>query len=309
MPSLISYDGGMVGTNVLLDVTPARIWQLRTRRLTFRRLPHIMGIVNVTPDSFSDGGQYFDPQRAVDHALHLIDAGADLLDIGGESTRPYAEPVSTAEELRRVLPVIEGLRNARVSVPLSIDTSKALVARDAVDRGVEIVNDVTGLQGDAGMLPFALESQVGLCVMHMQGTPQTMQENPRYADVVADIYEYLGKRREALISAGIHATRICLDPGIGFGKTHAHNLQLMRSCYRFHDLGSPLLVGHSRKGFLAKIIGDKKADRVAATVGSAISLAAQNVQVLRVHDVQPLRQTLTAMLETLPEPILQSWPD
>lgn len=277
--------------------TRATHWQLRTRRLEFPRQPLIMGIVNVTPDSFSDGGQFFDEGTAVAHALQLVADGADLLDIGGESTRPYSEPVSADEEVRRVRPVIEKLI-AQVRIPISIDTSKADVARAAVDAGAEIINDVTGLTGDPAMVDLAIETGVGVCAMHMQGTPQTMQDNPTYADVVGEVRDYLLARRDALVSAGVSRERICLDPGIGFGKTHEHNITLMRYCYELHELGCAVLVGHSRKGFLGKLIGNKEADRTNATVGAALALAVQGVQIVRVHDVRPLREALIAFAAT-----------
>jgi dihydropteroate synthase len=287
----------MVGS--LSDRYPRRAtsWRLRTRALTFGKVPLVMGIVNVTPDSFSDGGRFLDPQRAVEHALQLVADGADILDIGGESTRPYSEPVSVDEELQRVMPVIEAL-SAAVSTPLSIDTSKAAVAEVALAAGAEIINDVTGLAGDAAMIPLAVASGAGVCAMHMQGTPQTMQDNPRYADIVAEIREFLLARFQMLTAAGVEPGRICLDPGIGFGKTHQHNLTLMANCWQFHDVGCPLLVGHSRKGFLGKIVGDAEADRTAATVGSAISLAVQGVQIVRVHDVRPVKEALLAFAAT-----------
>ena len=272
-------------------------WQLLARTLYFPLRPLLMGIVNVTPVSFSDGGRFVDTSAAVDHALQLAADGADILDIGGESTRPYSEPVAVDEELRRVIPVIEHLAG-NVAAPISIDTSKAAVARAALDAGAEIVNDVAGLEGDPKMLGVALEKSAAVCVMHMQGTPQTMQDNPTYADVVAEVREYLRLRRDALISAGITPDRICLDPGIGFGKTHEHNITLMSSCHEFHSIGCPLLVGHSRKGFLGKLIGDKEADRTHATVGAAISLAVQGVQLVRVHDVRPVREALAAFEAT-----------
>lgn len=252
-----------------------------------------MGILNVTPDSFSDGGRFVDTYAAVAHALELVAQGADLLDIGGESTRPYAEPVGADEELRRVMPVIDQIVS-QIDAPLSIDTSKAPVARAAIDAGAEIINDITGFESDAAMLPLAAETQAAVCAMHMQGTPQTMQDNPAYDDVVSEISEYLHRRRDALIAAGIERDRICLDPGIGFGKTHEHNITLMANCRTFHYLGCPLLVGHSRKGFLGKLIGDKEADRTQATVGAALGLAVQGVQIVRVHDVRPLREALAA---------------
>jgi dihydropteroate synthase len=272
-------------------------WQLRTRTLKFPRRPLIMGIVNVTPDSFSDGGQFFDTAAAVAHGLQLVADGADLIDIGGESTRPYSEPITADEELRRVLPVIEKLA-AEVQIPLSVDTSKAAVARAAIEAGAEIVNDITGLTGDPAMIDLAIETGVGICAMHMQGTPQTMQDSPTYTDVVGQVQGYLRERRDALMSAGVSRERICLDPGIGFGKTHEHNITLMRHCFEFHELGCPLLVGHSRKGFLGKLIGDKEADRTNATVGAALALAVQGVQIVRVHNVRPLYEALVAFEAT-----------
>lgn len=272
-------------------------WVLRTRTLSFGRRPLLMGIVNVTPDSFSDGGKFLVHEKAIEHALQLVLEGADILDIGGESTRPYSEPVEAAEELRRVLPVIEKIA-AAVDLPISIDTSKALVAEAALAAGAEVINDVTGLTGDPGMLTLAAETQAGVCAMHMQGTPQTMQDAPHYGDVVAEIHEYLAERRDGLMAGGIAAERICLDPGIGFGKTHQHNLTLMANCWQFHDFGCPLLVGHSRKGFLAKILGDSALDRTSATVGASLALARQGVQILRVHDVRPVREALLAFEAT-----------
>lgn len=268
-------------------------WVLRTRTLSFGRRPLLMGIVNVTPDSFSDGGKFFSPEKAIEHALQLEADGADILDVGGESTRPYSEPVTAQEELQRIVPVLQGVISA-VGIPISIDTSKANVAAAALAAGAEIINDVTGLAGDPHMLPLAAETKAGVCAMHMQGTPQTMQHDPHYADVISEIHDYLAERREALIAGGIAPERICLDPGIGFGKTHQHNLKLLANCWRFHDLKCPILVGHSRKGFLAKVVGDSSRDRVAATVGASLALARQGVQILRVHDVRPVREALLA---------------
>lgn len=252
-----------------------------------------MGIVNVTPDSFSDGGRFFGVEAAVMQGLQLAADGADLLDIGGESTRPYAEPVTATEELRRVLPVVEQLTR-QTQVPISIDTSKAAVAWTAIDLGADIINDVTGLAGDPLMIEVAADTRAGVCVMHMQGTPQTMQDNPMYGDVVAEVRDYLRGRRDALEKAGIARERICLDPGVGFGKTHAHNIELMANCHAFHELGCPILVGHSRKGFLGKLLDDKETDRTNATVGAALALAVQGVQIIRVHDVRPVREALLA---------------
>ena len=260
-----------------------------------------MGIVNVTPDSFSDGGRFASAAAAVEHGLRLVDEGADLLDIGGESTRPYADPVDVEEELRRTIDVVAELTK-RTAVPISIDTSKARVAREALAAGAEIINDVTGLEGDPAMLEVAAASKAGVCAMHMQGTPRTMQDAPRYADVVAEIHDYLRARRDKLEAAGIARERIALDPGIGFGKTHEHNLTLVAQAGKFLDLGCPLLVGHSRKGFIGKVLSLEKPEwrkpdriemaRTFGTLGVSLALAAQGVQILRVHDVAATRQAL-----------------
>jgi dihydropteroate synthase len=281
----------------------SKSWRLRTRSLTFDRIPKLMGIVNCTPDSFSDGGQFFSAQSAIDHARRLIDEGADIIDVGGESTRPYSTPVDADEELRRVMPIVEALcRPSASSVGttpiISIDTSKARVAREAIAAGCQIINDVTALAGDSEMLSVARELECGVCVMHMQGTPQTMQDNPTYADVVGEIVDYLRRRRDALVDAGIDRERICLDPGVGFGKTHQHNLTLSANCWWFHDLGCPVLVGHSRKGFIGKILGGDVKERTYGTLGVSLALAAQGVQILRVHDVAATRQALQLFAAT-----------
>ena len=275
----------------------ASFWQLPKRRIDFSGQPALMGIVNVTPDSFSDGGQFDNTAAAVKHALQLADDGAAILDIGGESTRPYAAEVSTQEELNRVIPVIEQLAK-QTTVPISIDTSSAVVARAAIDAGAEIINDVTGLTNDSEMPDLAASTNVGVCAMHMQGTPQTMQDNPQYDDVVTEIHEYLQSRLDQLIEQGIEQSRICLDPGIGFGKSHQHNLQLLKSCHQFHTLGAPLLVGHSRKGFIAHVLDDRECERTSGTIGTSIALASQGVQVLRVHDVAEVQRALTMFFES-----------
>ncbi len=266
-------------------------WKLRTQTLTAGRIPLLMGIINVTPDSFSDGGKFLDPAAAVDHGLQLADEGADLLDIGGQSTRPGAEPVDADEELRRVVPVVHTLAEQSF-VPISVDTDKVTVAREALAAGAEVINDVTGLQGGPAMVSLAAESNCGVCVMHMQGTPQTMQHAPVYDNVVEEIFSYLKDRRDALIEAGVEQSRITLDPGIGFGKTAEHNLALLSNVARFHDLGCPILIGHSRKRFIGEVLDDNEADRGAGTIGVALSLARQGVQIVRVHDVGAVRQAL-----------------
>ena len=284
-------------------------WQLRSQCI---ELPHhngslqrplVMGIVNVTPDSFSDGGSHTTVSQAVQHGLKLVADGADLLDIGGESTRPYSSPVSLDEELRRVNDVVRCLA-AESGVPVSIDTSKAAVAKSALSLGAEIINDVTGLEGDPDMIAVARETGAGICVMHMQGTPKTMQDNPAYHDVVADIHKYLSTRRDHLIRQGICLEKICLDPGIGFGKTHAHNRDLMAHADRFLDLGTPILIGHSRKGFIGKTIenalGRKGTeDEIdTATAQATCGLATAGIQIVRVHDAGRVRAAL-AMSATM----------
>jgi dihydropteroate synthase len=287
-------------------MTPTTIptdWHLRTRRLELPRpgdagaRPLVMGIVNVTPDSFSDGGRHDDVEAAVAHGLALVADGADILDVGGESTRPFSEPVTAEEEWRRVGEVVRRLAR-EAGVPVSIDTSKAVVAARALEAGAEIVNDVTGLEGDPDMIRVVRDAAAGVCAMHMQGTPQTMQVAPRYDDVVAEIHDYLRRRRDALVAAGIPLARICLDPGIGFGKTHAHNLALVAAAGRFLDLGAPILVGHSRKGFIGKAIERALgrpatvAERDAGTAAIACRLADAGIQIVRVHAVGMVRAAL-----------------
>jgi dihydropteroate synthase len=259
-------------------------WRLKSKWLEFGNVSLVMGILNVTPDSFSDGGDFFSLQAAVDRALQMEDAGASILDIGGESTRPYSQSIDDEEELRRVLPVIEKL-SGRLAIPISIDTTKASVAQAAIDLGAEILNDVSGLEADPRMVEVARMSSVGVCAMHRQGTPQTMQDNPTYGNVVQEIYGYLQDRGRQLIASGIDQDRICLDPGIGFGKTHQHNFELVRYAEQFLSLGSPILIGHSRKGFIGKTLGDKSLQRDFGTLGVSLWLAQQGIQILRVHDV------------------------
>ncbi len=269
------------------------VWQIRGQTLALGDGPLLLGVVNATPDSFSDGGLWLEPQAAVAHALQLVAEGADLLDVGGESTRPGSLPVDPDEQIRRVLPVIERLV-LQSPTPISIDTRSARVAEAALAAGAQIVNDISALTHDPHMLDVVLRSECGVCLMHMQGDPQTMQLAPVYGDVAADVFAYLRTRRDALTAAGVSLDRIVLDPGIGFGKTVEHNLELMRFAWRFHDLGCPLLVGPSRKRFLGAVLGDDAADRTHATVGAALALADQGVQVLRVHDVAAVHQALLA---------------
>ena len=250
-----------------------------------------MGVVNVTPDSFLDGGLFFEPAAAVEHGLRLVADGADVLDVGGQSTRPGAVAVAVEEELRRVLPVVVGLHQ-QTETPISIDTSRARVAAECLAAGAEAINDITALTADGEMAALAAGSGCGVCAMHMQGTPQTMQKNPQYGDVVEDVFAWLAARREALVAAGIALDRIALDPGIGFGKTAAHNLAILNHLSRYRALGCPLLVGLSQKAFIGQVLGDPAADRTAGTIGAALAAARQGVEILRVHDVAAVRHAL-----------------
>jgi dihydropteroate synthase len=247
-----------------------------------------MGIVNVTPDSFSDGGQFLETARAVEHGLRLVDEGADILDIGGESTRPGAIEVPLDEELRRVVPVVAGLAR-QTRVPLSIDTMKAEVARQALEAGAAIVNDVAGCRA-AAMVEVVANYRAGVIVMHMQGTPQTMQRNPHYDDVVAEVSAFFEDRLHALANFGIAGEAVCLDPGIGFGKTLDHTLKLLAKLDAFSSFGRPLCLGVSRKGFIGQICGRTRSERLAGSLAVACFAAARgHAQILRVHDVAPTR--------------------
>src|SRR6476619_2031571 len=254
--------------------------------------PSVMGVLNVTPDSFSDGGLFVDPAEAVAHGLRLVAEGAALVDVGGESTRPGAEPVSAKEELARVEPVLEALRG----VPVSIDTSKAEGARRALELGAELVNDVTALRGDPALAEVVAESDAYLCLMHMRGEPRTMQADPRYDDVVSEVAASLEERLRAAVAAGIAEERICLDPGIGFGKTVEHNFELVRRLTELTALGRPVVVGFSRKSSLGKLLGDPQATTgsVAASVGAAVAAYERGATILRVHDVREHVEALAA---------------
>lgn len=253
--------------------------------------PNVMGVVNVTPDSFSDGGGFIDLKNAVAQGLALAEAGADILDIGGESTRPGAEPVPEDEELRRVLPVIEGLRTTGCALPISIDTRKAAVARRAIAAGATLFNDVSALTHDPESIQVLAH---GYCLMHAQGDPRVMQANPAYDDVLLDVYDYLAERVAMAEMSGISRRDVLVDPGIGFGKTLAHNLALLRGLSLFHGLGCGILLGVSRKGFIGALSGEKTADRRApGSIAAGLHGIAQGVQVLRVHDVAETVQALS----------------
>lgn len=258
---------------------------LHARQFEFS-FPHpalVMGVVNVTPDSFSDGGKFFKPEAAVAHALQLVEQGADILDIGGESTRPQAQPVSEAEELRRVIPVVEQLVG-RVKIPISIDTMKPAVARAALQAGASIVNDVAANRNDDAMWRVVAESGAGYVCMHMQGTPQTMQKNPTYTNVVHEVEEFFAERIARLNACGVLPDQIVLDVGIGFGKSLEHNLQLLAALGSFTKIERPLLLGVSRKSFIEKLLGTGTA-RLPASLACASLAVASGVQVIRAHDV------------------------
>jgi dihydropteroate synthase len=254
-----------------------------------------MGIVNVTPDSFSDGGQHATPDAAVAHGLELVRQGADILDIGGESTRPGAAPVPLAEELNRVLPVVERLV-PQVPVPISVDTSKADVARACLAAGAVIVNDVTAL-ADPAMIEVVREARAGVVIMHMQGTPPTMQRAPTYTDVVAEIRQFLQERLHALATLGIAPGRVVVDPGIGFGKTREHNIEILTRLAEFQELGRPVCLGVSRKGFLGRLLDRPVERRLAGSLAAAcFAMSRAAVQVIRVHDVEATRDAVTVWL-------------
>jgi dihydropteroate synthase len=247
-----------------------------------------MGVVNVTPDSFSDGGVHFDPEIAAAAARRMVAEGAAIVDVGGESTRPGSDGVSADEELRRVVPVLELLAG---TVPVSIDTAKAAVAREAIALGAELVNDVTALRGDPELAEVVADAGAYLCLMHMQGEPRTMQTDPRYDDVASEVAAFLEERLAFAVDAGIAEDRICLDPGIGFGKTAEHNLEIVRRLDVLLALGRPVLIGFSRKSSLRRLTGSD--DLVAASVGAAVAAYERGAAILRVHDVRAHVDALT----------------
>ncbi|NOZ23680.1 MAG: dihydropteroate synthase [Planctomycetes bacterium] len=250
-----------------------------------------MAILNVTPDSFSDGGRFFDPPAAVAHARRMIAEGADLIDIGGESTRPGAERLSAEEELKRVLPVIEALRSDS-DVAISIDSWKAGVAREAIAAGADMINDIGGLRLDAAMAELAAETGAAVAIMHMQGTPQTMQKDPTYDDVVEDIKIFLRESIERALAAGVDRDSILIDPGIGFGKTLEHNLEILRRLREFSDLGVAVLIGTSRKSFLGKILDVRAEKRMIGTMATVALAVREGASVVRVHDVREAVETV-----------------
>jgi len=270
---------------------PRRILRAGRFALPLER-PLIMGILNVTPDSFSDGGAYPDPATAIERARRLVEEGADILDVGGESSRPGADPVGEDEELRRILPVVEGL--AALPIPVSVDTAKAGVMRRAIDAGASMINDILALRAPQALETVAA-SAAAVCLMHMQGDPRSMQTDPKYDDVEAEVHAFLAGRARAAGAAGIGSDRIVLDPGFGFGKTPRHNLDLIRALPRLRDQGFPLLVGLSRKSLFGKITGRGAADRMPASVAGAMLAVQRGASIVRVHDVAATRDALLVM--------------
>ena len=263
-----------------------RLWKIGDRIFDLSRQGLIMGVLNITPDSFSDGGNFFDSENAVEHGLRMVAEGAHIVDVGGESTRPGAEAVAAEEELRRVIPVIEQLRR-RSEVIISVDTSKAEVARAAIQAGASIVNDVTGGRGDEKMMPLIAETKSAFIIMHMQGTPQTMQIAPQYTNVVSEVFDFFRQQYARAIVYSIDPMAIAFDPGIGFGKTLEHNLELLAQLERLRACDRPIVIGVSRKSFLGKLIKSAQiSDRLAPAVALTSLLRARGADVLRVHDVK-----------------------
>jgi len=261
--------------------------------------PAVMGILNITPDSFSDGGVFLSRENAIAHVRRMAEEGADIIDVGGESTRPGAQPVSAQEEMDRVIPVIEAL-HAKISLPISIDTSKPEVMRAAVAAGAGFINDIRALR-DAGALAAAASLHVPVCLMHMQGEPRRMQENPRYRDVLSDIGDFLRARLQAAQAAGIPAQRLVIDPGFGFGKTLEHNLELLRGLKKLQSLGAPILVGLSRKSLIGQALGLPVEERLQASVALALMAVQNSARIVRVHDVGPTVEALRMWSVVYPE--------
>lgn len=270
--------------NRIENIVEGHLWLARGRYLHSGARPLIMGIVNVTPDSFSDGGQFLDPEKALAHALDLAEQGADLLDIGAESTRPGASPVAVEEELKRIVPLVASLAK-RVAIPISVDTMKARVAQAALDAGASIVNDVTALRFDPEMASVVARMEAGLVLMHMQGMPETMQQAPQYDEVVTEVRAFFEERLTAAEQAGIARSQIVLDPGIGFGKRQEHNVELLNRLPAFSALNRPMLVGLSRKAFLGKILNRPVQDRIWGTAAAVALAVDRGAAILRVHDV------------------------
>jgi dihydropteroate synthase len=280
-----------------------RFWRCGDHTLSLGERTLVMGIVNITPDSFSDGAMFASADDAVAHGARLVDEGADLVDVGGESTRPGSDPIEADEELLRVVPVIEGLVKARPGTPLSVDTRKPEVASAALDAGASVVNDIAGGRNSA-LLESVSRTGAGVILMHMLGEPKTMQDDPRYDDVVAEVHEFLRERIEAAVFAGIPEERVCIDPGIGFGKTVDHNLALLRAVPALRMLGAAVMVGASRKGFIGTLTGvEDPAARLEGSLAVAVLAAAHGADLVRVHDVEATVRALKVADAVVREPV------
>src|SRR5918999_4048610 len=266
------------------------IWRAGPHDLQCGARTLVMGILNVTPDSFSDGGRFFDPEMAVNRGMEMVGDGADIIDVGGESTRPGSDPVSVEDERERVVPVIKRLA-AEVHVPISVDTRKHQVAEASVDAGASIVNDVTS-GSDPEMFRLVRATEAGMVLMHMKGEPKTMQESPHYDDVVREVHDYLESRLQAAVDAGVPVDRLCVDPGLGFGKTTEHSLLLMQQTEALLDLGRPVLVGPSRKSFIGDAQGTEVTDRLEGTAGAVAYMVAKGAHIVRVHDVMEIARVV-----------------
>lgn len=273
---------------------PARHLGLGSRTYDLNAKPLLMGIVNVTPDSFSDGGLFFDGQSALDQALQLAADGADVIDLGGESTRPFADPVSLAEEMARVIPLIRAIRQ-HSDIPISIDTYKAAVAEAALEAGADLINDISALRFDPAMVHLAARTGVPVVLMHMQGQPRDMQVAPHYDNLVAEVKAFLAQRRDFALAQGIAPDKIILDVGIGFGKTLGHNLELIRRLDEFHDLGAPILLGVSRKAFIGKLLEAAVTEREIGTLGAIAVGLTRGAQILRTHNIKLARELSTVV--------------
>lgn len=276
----------------LLESKPL-VWRCRSHGFDFAHGPLVMGILNVTPDSFSDGGRFLEPARAVERGLEMAEQGADIIDIGGESTRPGAEPVPEAEELRRVLPVVEAL-SSRLKIPISIDTYKSRIAQEALEAGASIVNDISGLRFDPEIGPVAAKFSAGLILMHLQGTPRNMQQDPHYDNVLLEVRQSLAQSLEKALMSGVSRESLALDPGIGFGKNLEHNLKLLNNLSTLAALGRPIAIGVSRKSFIARLgAGEEPGQRLPGSLAAALAAVSRGARVLRVHDVAETRRALT----------------
>lgn len=279
---------------VASDLSAGRVLKIGKRLLNLSTRVHIMGVLNVTPDSFYDGGRYFEPERAVEQGIKLAEEGADIIDIGAESTRPGSTPVPENEQLRRLLPVVKNLAR-KVKVPISVDTTSAAVAEAALDAGARMVNDISGLNFDPKMAQVVARARVPVIVMHIKGRPRTMQRNPWYQDLMAEIFSFLAASIKRAVDAGIAPDNILVDPGIGFGKTAAHNWEILRRLKELRNLGKPIVIGPSRKSFIGAVINLPPEERLEGTIAACLIAAANGADIVRVHDVKAVRRALAVM--------------